>query len=294
MTSLKEELTEKIKENRPKLGASSLKTYVSILFNVHKAMESDDNKLEWYSDNVKEILEFLKGKNNQTQKTSLSALYVLTGKQEYREVMMRVMKEVNATYQEQKKSPSQAENWITEAEVKDVYFAQLENALHMLSTKKMFSANKYVEFLLVGFLSGAVIPPRRSMDYGELMIRNYDPKVDNYYRAGKLYFNKYKTAKTYGLQTLAVPAPFNLMIKRWIKLNPTDYMLFSTNKQKLSSPQISRILNTAFGGKNISTNLLRHIYLSNIYKDVPALSSIDTLAAQMGHSPVQAMEYIKH
>ena len=81
----------------------------------------------------------------------------------------------------------EAQNWISEAEVKDVYFTELENAVHMLSTKKMFSASKYIEFLLVAFLSGAVMPPRRSMDYGEMMIKNYDPKVDNYYRAGKIF-----------------------------------------------------------------------------------------------------------
>ena len=294
MSSLKQELAEKIKENRPKLGASSLKSYVSILFNIHKAMKSEDNKLDFFSDNVKEILEYLKSKNNQTLKTSLSALYVLTGKQEYRDVMMQVMKEVNATYQEQKKTKTQSDNWISEAEVKDVYFAQLDNALHMLSTKKVFNENKYIEFLLVGFLSGAVMPPRRSMDYGEMMIRNYNPKTDNYYRAGKFYFNKYKTSSTYGLQTLDVPKGLNIMIKRWLKLNQTDYMLYSTNKQKLSSPQINRILNTAFGGKKISTNMLRHIYLSSVYAGIPALSSIDRLATQMGHSPTQAMEYIKH
>ena len=294
MSSLKQELAEKIKENRPKLGASSLKTYVSILFNIHKSMHIEGHTLEWFSDNVKEILEYLKSKNNQTLKTSLSALFVLTGKQEYREVMVKTMAAVNATYQEQKKSPAQAENWISEKEVKDVYFAQLDNALHMLSTKKVFNENKYIEFLLVGFLSGAVMPPRRSMDYGEMMIRNYDPKTDNFYKAGKFYFNKYKTSSTYGLQTLDVPKPLNLMIKRWLKLNQTDYMLYSTNKQKLSSPQINRILNTAFGGKKISTNMLRHIYLSSVYAGIPALSSIDRLATQMGHSPTQAMEYIKH
>ena len=101
MSSLKQELAEKIKENRPKLGVSSLKTYVSILFNIHKAMAGEDNKLEWFSDNVKDILEFLKSKNNQSLKTCLSALFVLTGKQEYREVMVKIMAEVNATYQEQ-------------------------------------------------------------------------------------------------------------------------------------------------------------------------------------------------
>ena len=294
MSSLKQEIADKITANRPKLGASSLKTYVSILFNIYKAKKGDGDKVSWFSDNVKEILEYLESKNNQTKKTSLSALFVLTEKQEYREVMMHIMKEVNATYQQQKKTPSEAQNWISEAEVKDVYFTELENAVHMLSTKKMFSASKYIEFLLVAFLSGAVMPPRRSMDYGEMMIKNYDPKVDNYYRAGKFYFNKYKTSKTYGLQTLNVPAPLNLMIKRWIKLNPTDYMLYSTNKQKLSSPQINRILNSAFGGKKISTNLLRHIYLSSVYANIPALSSIDKLAEQMGHSPQTALEYIKH
>ena len=294
MSNLKQEIAEKITSNRQKLSPSSLKTYVSILFNIHKSMNSDNDKIEWFSDNVKDIIEYIKGKNNQTKKTSLSALYVLTGKQEYRDIMMQVMKEVNATYQEQKKTPSEAKNWISEDEVKAVYFAELENAVHMLSTKKVFNDNRYVQYLLVSFLSGVVIPPRRSMDYGEMKIRNYDPKHDNFYRAGKFYFNKYKTAKTYGMQVLNVPNQLNLMIKRWIKLNTTDYMLYSSNKQKLSSPQINRILNNAFGGKNISTNMLRHIYLSSVYANIPALATIDKLAEDMGHSSSQALEYIKH
>ena len=70
-------------------------------------------------------------------------------------------------------------------------------------------------------------------------------------------------------------------------------MLYSTNKQKLSSPQINRILNNAFG-KAVSTNMLRHIYLTNVYKDIPALTAMDNLALEMGHSTGQAMEYIKH
>ena len=168
----------------------------------------------------------------------------------------------------------------------------------MLSTKAVFNDTQFIQFLLVAFLSGAVMPPRRSLDYGDLKIRNYDAKVDNYYKnfktGGKFYFNIYKTSSTYGLQTLDVPKELNTIIKKWIKLNTNDYMLYSTNKQKLSSPQVSRILNNAFGGKNISTNLLRHIYLSNIYKDVPALSQMDNLAAEMGHSRATAMEYIKH
>ena len=294
MKDLKQLLIDKIKENRPKLGASSIKTYVSILMNLHKNMKEETHSLDWFSSDHENILKYLEDKNAQTRKTSLSAIYGLTGRDEYRVVMMQVMQSVNNLLKEQKKTPTEAENWISEDEVKSVYNNLLQKATAMLTKKAIFNDGHFIQFLLVAFLSGAVMPPRRSLDFGEMMIRNYDPKTDNFYKAGKFYFNKYKTSSTYGLQTLDVPKPLNLMIKRWLKLNQTDYMLYSTNKQKLSSPQINRILNTAFGGKKISTNMLRHIYLSSVYAGIPALSSIDRLATQMGHSPTQAMEYIKH
>ena len=82
MQELKSEIAEKIKSNRQKLSASSLKTYVSILSNIHKAMKIDGDKIDFFSDNVKDILEHLETKNDQTKKTSLSALFVLTGKPE--------------------------------------------------------------------------------------------------------------------------------------------------------------------------------------------------------------------
>jgi hypothetical protein len=147
-----------------------------------------DGGVGWFSDNVNDIIKFMDTKNNQTKKTSLSALFVLTKKEEYREVMTTVMNEVNKTYKEQKKTPKQEEAWMSQEEVKAVYDSQLENALLMLSTKKKFNDGKFIEFLLVAFLSGVVMPPRRSMDYSEMKIRNFDTKTDNYYKAGKFYY----------------------------------------------------------------------------------------------------------
>jgi hypothetical protein len=134
--------------------------------------------------------------------------------------------------------------------------------------------------------------PRRSQDYTELKTRNYDTKKDNYYKASKFYFNVYKTAKTYGLQILDVPKELDILLKKWIKINTNDYMLYSTNGKKLSSPQVTRILNKVFD-KNVSSSMLRHIYLTNKYKDIPALSKMEQLSEDMGHSVKQAMEYIK-
>jgi hypothetical protein len=39
--------------------------------------------------------------------------------------------------------------------------------------------------------------------------------------------------------------------------------------------------------------MLRHIYLSDKYKNIPKITQMENLAEQMGHSPAQAMEYIK-
>ena len=126
-----------------------------------------------------------------------------------------------------------------------------------------------------------------------MKIRKYNPKEDNYYKAGKFYFNRYKTAAKYGLQVVEVPQNLQTLLKRWIKMNTeSNYLLFSSNKNPLSSPQINRILNKIFG-KNISCDVLRHVYLTNYYKNIPKLTDMEKLSQEMGHSVNQAMLYVK-
>jgi hypothetical protein len=244
--------------------------------------------IEWFSNNDEDILEYLKEKTPQTKKTTLSALFVLTKKQSYRDVMMTVMKSVNETNKEQKMNEKQKENWISVKEIKDIYDPLLVKIKSMLSNKSILNESTMMEFLLVSFLGGVIpdLAPRRSQSYTELKIRNFDTKKNNYYRSGKFYFNVYKTAKTYGLQVIDVPKELNVILKKWIKINTNDYI------NKLTSPQVTRILNKVFD-KNVSSSMLRHIYLTNKYKDIPALSKMEEVAADIGHSVKQAMEYIK-
>jgi hypothetical protein len=285
-------ITETLQKNRPNLSASSLKTYSSVLRNLQKNMKGEG--LEWFSENVTSILDYLKEKTAQTKKTSLSALFVLTKEQRYKDVMVQVMKLVNETDKSQKKNDKQDKNWMSVKEIQDIYDPLLVKAKSMLSNKSILNESTMMEFLLVSFLGGVVkdLAPRRSQDYSELKIRNYDTKKDNYYKSGKFYFNVYKTAKSYGEQVIQVPKELDVILKKWIKMNTNDYMLYSTNGNKLSSPQISRILNKVFD-KNVSTSMLRHIYLTNIYKDLPALEKMEELSSQMGHSLLQGLEYVK-
>ena len=286
-------ILEKIKENRPRLSLSSLKTYGSVLKNLRKNMDGGDD-LDWFSQNDKDILDYLENKTPQTKKTTLSALFVLTKKQSYKDVMMEVMKTVNESNKDQKMNEKQRENWISINEIQSIYDNLLVKIKLMLTNKSIMNEPTMMEFLLVSFLGGiSNLAPRRSMDYSEMKVRNYDAKTDNYYKAGKFYFNIYKTSKDYGLQIVDVAKDLNVILKKWVKINANDHMLYSTNGNKLTSPQITRILNKVFGGKNVSTSMLRHIYLTSIYKDLPAINKMQQIATNMGHSISTAMEYIK-
>ncbi len=285
-------ITEALKINRPNLSTSSLKTYSSVLRNLQKNMKGEG--IEWFSENVTSILDYLKEKTAQTKKTSLSALFVLTKNQSYKDVMVQVMKLVNETDKNQKKNDKQDKNWMSVKEIQDIYEPLLVKAKSMLSKKSILNESTMMEFLLVSFLGGVVkdLAPRRSQDYTELKIRNYDTKKDNYYKRSKFYFNIYKTAKSYGEKVIQVPKELDVILKKWVKMNTNDYMLYSTNGNKLSSPQISRILNKVFD-KNVSTSMLSHIYLTNIYKDLPPLNKMQELSREMGHSILQGLEYVK-
>ena len=297
MSNLREQIKEKIEANRPKLAPNSLKTYVSILFNLHKNSGTgpDDQHIDWFHEHEKEILDSLKEKPSQTRKSILSALYILTNREEFRKQMIEDCKVTNDNYKNQKMNAKEKENWINVEDIENLF-----NELTM-KIKAMFAGNKVVEygtimeFFLVACLGGVSgLPPRRSLDYALMKIRNYDIKTDNYYKAGKFYFNKYKTHEKYGLQVLQVPKELNSLIKKWIKLNENDYLLFSSNKNHLSSSQITRILNGAFGGKHVSTDMLRHIFLTNKYQNIPALKDMEELATQMSHSLNTALQYVKH
>ena len=291
MSDLKSLLQEKIKENRPNLSSSSVKTYISILSNLYKKLNGDGN-IEWFERENNEILKYLDDKNDQTRKTTLSALFILTNLKEYQTVMNTIMKKVNDNYKDQKMNEKQKDNLISVNEIKEKYNLLSADANLMLNKKKILNENVMMEFLLMSFLSGVLIPPRRSLDYSEMKIRNYDVKTDNYYKGNKFFFNKYKTVKTYGIQSLEIPKELNNVLKKWIKINENDYIIYSSNGNKLTPPQITRVLNKIFG-KKISTSMLRHIYLTNVYKDVPQINKMENLANEMGHSVSTAMEYIK-
>eukprot|EP00596_Hydrurales_sp_CCMP1899_P007585 CAMPEP_0119036656 /NCGR_PEP_ID=MMETSP1177-20130426/4522_1 /TAXON_ID=2985 /ORGANISM="Ochromonas sp, Strain CCMP1899" /LENGTH=179 /DNA_ID=CAMNT_0006996847 /DNA_START=41 /DNA_END=577 /DNA_ORIENTATION=+ len=156
-------------------------------------------------------------KTPQSKKTILSALFVLTKYEKFQVLMMKIMKEVNKTTKKQQNNEKQEKNWLSPEEIKEFYEPLEVKAKSMLSNKTILNEYTIMEYLLISLLGGVIkgLPPRRSQDYTEMKIKYYDLKKDNFYNRGKFYLNIYKTAKTYRLQTLDVPAEFNSILKKW-------------------------------------------------------------------------------
>ena len=291
--TFRENLEEEIKKQRPHLNPSSVKTYTSILFNLHKKLEPENEDIKFF-DNDEKIIDSLKEKTPQTRKTVLAALFILTNNKAYNELMLSDCKHTNDLYKTQKKSKKEEDGWVSIEEIKKIYDELFEKVNAMFSKKLLADYQIINNFILLGCLGGVTgLPPRRSKDYTEMKIKNFDTKTDNYYKAGKFYFNIYKTAKDYGEQIIDVKtkAPeFYKALNKWVKYNPTDYLLFSTNQQKLTSPQITRMLNKIFG-KNTSVDLIRHIYLTEKYGKLQEEMEQDSKA--MSHSLAMQALYIK-
>jgi hypothetical protein len=66
-----------------------------------------------------------------------------------------------------------------------------------------------------------------------------DIDVYNYIEKNKMYFNSYKTAKTYGCQVIDIPKALQTILKKWININPTK-TLFDANMNPLSSVKLSQ------------------------------------------------------
>ena len=144
-------------------------------------------------------------------------------------------------------------------------------------------------------MSGILIPPRRLKDYVDFKIRNIENEDNvNYRVGGKLYFNSYKTAKTYGEQIIPIPPVLVRLLLKWSTINDgSDYLLIDVNNKPLSNVKLNQRINKIFG-KKVSCNAFRHTYLSEKYGDlINKKNELKEDFKMMGSSIAQELVYIK-
>lgn len=174
------------------------------------------------------------------------------------------------------KSEKQKDNWISQSEIQDIK-NELEKKAIEYSKKPKVSITEYNAIMKNMLLSLYVnLPPRRASDYSLMKFENDtgDNKFNYFTDKDKMIFHNYKTSKTYGTQTIDIAKNKALLkdMKMYLKhRRPTqnDMLLVKANGVAFNAVNdITRTLNSIFGGKKISTNMLRSIYVSDKYGDM--------------------------
>lgn len=293
-------IREQIQKNRPKISTSSIRTYSSIIANLYKKItdkNSLDGVMDYFEKSVKNVMDYLKDTPANKRKTILAALVVFTEGNEkaadqYRKKMLDDKSKYDDEQKDQKMSDSQRENWVSQEEVKKLYDQMDKENRPLLSREKLNDREfqQLQNFVILALYH--LQPPRRLKDYTEMKLRNVDEEKDNFIKKNNLVFNVYKTAKTHGKEEIAMNPKLKFILNKWRNLNPNEYMLVGLTGKKLSSSQLQQRLNQILG-KKASVNILRHSFLSEKYKDLPAVRELEKRAEEMGHTVEQALLYVK-
>lgn len=289
-----EQIKEMIVKNKPNISKSSITTYLSILKNLHIKVFGDSIDIDNFN-KADKILKFLEDVEPSKRKTILSALTVITDNKKYRDQMLKDIEAYKSNESTQKKNDKQNESWVNTETIDDLLDKLGSNA-NIIYKKKTYSPTDLQEiqsYIILCVLSGKYIPPRRSKDYVDFKIKDIDKEKDNYIEKKNMVFNSYKTSKTYQRQEIPIPQELLKILKRWIKINPTNYLFFDTNNKQLSNVKLTQRLNKMFG-KKASVNQMRHTYLSSKYqKTIDLNKEMENDMKAMGTSKAQEKVYIK-
>lgn len=296
--SINELIITAIKENKPNITESSLKTYISILKNLFKKYGKDEFNIKWFSEETDRLKDLEEVKPN-IKKTILSALISITKdshNKKYKKVMMDSAQEVQASNLKQEKTEAQTKNWISQQELLNK-FNEMKKDVKSLWKKQPLTKSEYMklqDLILVLITSGLMIPPRRSKDWTEFKLKNYSEK-DNYIKGNKLYFNTYKGSDNKGQQIIELPGAKKdlvMIFKKFIKLSPNDYLLVDSQGNKFNSVKLNQHLERIFN-KKISVNIFRHSYVSEKY-NFTQVKELTKDAVDMGSSVNMMLnQYIK-
>jgi len=221
----------------------------------------------------------------------------------------KVLKEADG---KNEKTEKQKTNWSSWEEVVKTK-TDINEEVSKFAAGKTVTPTQYDKLLQYLVLSlYTQIQPRRNQDYLDMyIVKKHTDKMatdKNYLdlATGRFIFNKYKTAKKYGAQIVEIPhtdennllAEIHLYLKfhpLWKgvakrKTEPVKLLVAADGSPMTAVNAITRILNRVFG-KKIGSSMLRHIYLSDKYKDTNEEMKKD--AEAMGHSTDLQRAYIK-
>ena len=260
--------------------------------------------LSKYKENTKRsyyisIVSLLKGLCDQNENSKVyKKLYHI-----YFEKMEQLNKSLKTNNE---KTEKEKENWISQEEVLEK-LESLKGIVDIVEKKKKLNEEEFhrLQNLLVLSLY-ALQKPRRNRDYQDMLVYKKAPvhyamdikgnMVDLLsphnildLKGNQFIFTNFKTAKKYSNQEISIDPSLRQTIDLYLKFHPTfrkskepvQLLVDFNGEAYKNNNDMTRILYKIFD-KKIGVNMLRHIYLTDKYKD--AIGSMKKDAEEMGTS----------
>jgi len=296
-------VSEVIRENKPNITSSSLRSYVSMLNSLQKKLGLDKPLLpDVIEEHANEIKKELSDRPPKYRKTILSALVsVLIYKpnskvlKSFREQLLSDSSVYENEVKQQKLTNSQEDayiDWKTILEVKQ----KLADIIKPLIRKKNLDKNEkrlIQQYALVSLYTN--MEPRRALEIATLKVKPTDKEKDNYIDKNNFVFNSYKTAKYLGKQTIAMPKETHKAIKDWLRVRgvESEFVFLDSDMKPLTSAKLGNQLRDIFDPINVSVNILRHSYIKHMLGNID-LEKIQEMANGLGQQNImQTLQYIK-
>ncbi len=214
--------------------------------------------------------------------------------------------------EEQIKTKRQQDNWASIADLEKIR----DDYGKLLKKKKYNSAS--MEFkedrdrsLMLKYLIASLytmLPPRR-LEYGnmkrvnehEYFVLSNEVRENNNYCVVK---NRNKKYFSFGdvkspdpdnrIVKIDIPKKLNNIINMWFNLTDSESFLVTSHGMPMTSNALSTFMIRYVFPKNIGASMVRHIYLTEKYKNESSLKEKQELATKMNHSVnTQNLYYIK-
>ncbi len=291
-----QKLKDEIQRERPNISPNTVKTYVSLLSSLHrKIWENEDINMNNFNQ-TKKVMEALKDKAPSSRKTTLSALYILTGLEDYKNQMHEDIKTYMKDVDKQTMNEKQKASFISPDEIaKKMHDLKTEaDHLYKKSQRTDKDRDTIQNYIILCLTSGSYIPPRRALDWTSMKWRNAGEK-DNTMEKGKFIFRNFKGSNKKGQQEIAIPRVLQAILKKWISILPAEqeYLLVDINQSPLDSVKMNQRLNKILK-RGSAINALRHSYLTSRFGNlIEQNEKLEETMQAMGSSSDQQKIYIQ-
>ena len=311
------DLKEDIKEARPNLKTNTIKQYETNLVKLKKMFDTDTYD---FLSKPNEVMDKIKDKHYLSQRNFLNAIVVLLLALNHDEKYDKLIEEYgkirdkfNDQYTEENNSgiisDKQSKNFATIEEVYEMLNKMAEDLKPIKKKKKEDITKKEMQLLqaYVLFFIHSRMPFRNDLAEMEAIqkraynkLSEEEKKSKNYLVVEKngLFFvlNKYKTSKKYEELDLPIEdKDLKKLLRYYLRINGMGVLFKTSTGKPITRIELSKILlkySQKYLGKNISSTMLRKIYLSSKYGDMKKELEADNKI--MGHSKATALNnYVK-